>query len=247
MRVTTRLFASISLSLLLPFLLAAAPPDESRQTTLHVSELNCKKLFQVQVERLVSLRYPSALGMSDIEFRRRLSVLEGDLANGVQISEHENIPFLIVIPDRVLEVGTQFDLLELSEGKRGSSVYREPTEWIVDTVQTPDSPYLVFDVNTGLEPKTVSFDSLGQANQFLAAKERRGLTAAEAIVLVAQFPDVVMNNTTVYAAASIWSLGEEKATPRIGSTFGYPLLTYLLPNHFGRVPLPASCQDSEDR
>src|SRR2546422_4153590 len=205
--------------------------------------IGARKIFRTQVERLIRLGYPQAMQITPDQFRAILLPLSAQLSDRPQNSKRNNIPFLIVIPPRILSVGTQFDLLEIGKGKRGSALYR-PTWGITDTISTPTDPYLIFDVDLGnVRAGTHPFRSAVEARELLAERGRRGLTMAEAISLVPHSVQTVRAGA-VYATASSWPFDGTEAIPRIGTAFGYPLLTYVVAEYFHRDSLPASCQEA---
>src|SRR5437899_12938683 len=128
-------------------------------------------------------------------------------------------------------------------------MYREPTRWITDLVLTPAKPYLIFDVDLGVNSaETYDVRYLAETQKLLDEKGRRGLTVAETIALASHFPDIVQRNT-IYATASSWQFADSEGIPRLRSVLGYPLLSNVVAEYF-RVQgwvLPASCQKSPQR
>jgi len=217
--------------------------DNSHDQATLVAAGEAKKVFRDQVRRLVRVGYPKALGMTPEQFRPTLEPLSKQLDGGVRKTNKNNLPFLIVIPGSVMGFDTQFDLIEFENGKRGSAVYRQ-LGGIRNAVSTPEQPYLIFDINLGMGSKEIyHYDSVHAANELLSRNGRRGLTLAEAIALATQHPKTV-SKRTIYATASFWRFDNTEAIPRISSTFGYPLLTYLFADYFGNGPLPASCREA---
>jgi len=233
---------SLLLALLfaMPTPAAIASADSHARATL-VAEVETEQAFRNQIRRLVEVGYPKTLGMTTEQFRLMLEPLSKLINVGVRKTDKNNLPFLIVIPGSLMKIGTQFDLIEFENGKRGSATYREIDE-IRDAFLTPEQPYLIFDIDLGIGSKKIyRYNSVRAARELLSRNGRRGLTLAEAIALATQYPKIV-SKQTIYATASFWRYDNTEAIPRIGSTFGYPFLTYLFADYFGQGPLPASCR-----
>ena len=99
------------------------------------------------------------------------------------------VPFLPAIPRKILSLGEQMEML----WGRGVVDYVGVKPWLIrDAVETPSSPYYIFDMETNLEGEMKPRG----AGTLLRKRGRRGLTGSEAIAL-AMHTDVLSHGCVV--------------------------------------------------
>jgi len=160
-----------------------------------------KKLFEDQVQCLVKLGF-----REDINEKLGIGAFDRymEKLRDVATSEYEEVilsdnylPFLIIIPEKLVplseQIGKIVRSIRLWIGDEVIEVYRDfPSvyrpEKIVDYVDTPKHPYLLFNVENGSETEGLS---IAEAVQAIERKGRRPLTVTEGIALYLQKPEVI--------------------------------------------------------
>jgi len=148
-----------------------------------------RRLFQTQIQNLISKRYPDATGMSDGEFLSHVSPLKDKLALSKRLIG-PGLYFVVVIPESFVSIPKQISLL--SSGIEPLTKAFSPA-YIRDLsgLKTPRIPYLAIDiqVESGIQPA-----SPRQSLRRLQRAGRSGLTVVEGIALALHFPRVLVRS-----------------------------------------------------
>jgi len=168
-----------------------APQTRSCSTSEVVSPtLDClEKLFQTQIQNLISRRYPDAAGMSDEEFLSHVSPLKHKLAISKRLIGL-GLHFVVVIPESFVSIPKQISLLNSGIeplANSSSSAYK----WDLSGLKTPRTPYLAIDVQT---ESGIQSGSPRQSLRRLQRAGRSGLTVAEGIAVVLHFPNMLVRS-----------------------------------------------------
>lgn len=155
-----------------------------------------KALFRLQRARLFSLGYHAAAGMSEERFRTCLKPLK-DVAYEVTERRQGHTPFLIVVPAWLVTVTQKLALLALRGGPGAAALEVEMLR-NRQSVHVPRSPYLITQVNGGVE--TVTDEGCRAALSEIKTGARLGLTVDEGIALATHEPELL-------ARASIACMG----------------------------------------
>jgi len=145
-----------------------------------------EKLFQIQIQNLISKRYPDAAGMSEEEFLLYVSPLKNKLAISKRLAG-PGLNFVVIIPESFVSIPKQISLLNSGiepVANRSNSVCNDDMSGLT----TPRTPYLAIDVQTKSE---VQSGSPRQSLRRLQRAGRCGLTVAEGIAVVLHFPNTL--------------------------------------------------------
>ena len=134
-----------------------------------------EKLFDIAIKRLRKLGCPESIVLS-FE-RERQSILEKAWQTRI---DSGNIPFVFVIPIKYLGLNGMMGMIRY-KGKKGKTSL-DPSK-IGDIIETPETPYCIFNVNNGSATIGQTFE---ESESFIKGRGRRGLTAIETISLLIQ-------------------------------------------------------------
>jgi hypothetical protein len=170
-----------------------------------------ERLFQAQIDTLRNK------GLSEKNIgcllEKKISTLTR--CSGIEL-QSGRIPFVPVIPRTWLSLPTQLSMLPDYGTIRGSCV---PTLISFDTVETPQEPYYIFDVEDG---ESMCGVAPLQAAKLIRAQSRRGLTDVEAIALCLH-KDVLAHHY-VDAIASQYNEDGKMGVPSVIMKAGRPRL-----------------------
>jgi hypothetical protein len=141
------------------------------------------KLFDTQMQTLENHGCPPIILRA---FRDQKSSVIGK-AIKMDIPE-SNIPFLPIIPKSY--ASSDFQMLMIKNGNQAGFTYLEPDQ-ITDVVQTPNTPYFIFNVEDGRE---MCGKSPQDAEKLFEKQGRRGLTDTEVVALGVIYTDVLCNH-----------------------------------------------------
>jgi hypothetical protein len=99
-----------------------------------------------------------------------------------------NIPFLPIIPKSY--ASSEFQMPMIKNGNQAGFTYLDPNQ-ITDVVQTPNTPYFIFNVEDGRE---MCGKSPQDAERFIKERNRRCLTDTE-VVALGIYTDVLHNHS----------------------------------------------------
>lgn len=152
-----------------------------------------EKLFIEQKHKLLDLGYPEALKMDKDSFSAKyIEPLRKELGKIPENIPEGNLPFLIVIPDNILDIKKKMSMVKL--GQETGYVWKDfDFKELRDAegVKTPEDPYLIFDIENGDKMKGKSADDC--VKQF-AKENRRGLTTQEGIDLITHHPEILQDH-----------------------------------------------------
>lgn len=183
-----------------------------------------------QVQTLIEKEYPRAAGVDKNQFfKRHILPLKREVrrlpANKVRRLIHESrngeIPILLVIPEQVVPLSKQMRMVRLN-GEKGYINTKIGRFRNIDGIVTPDTPYLIFDVEDGTVALGISsFDYISQ----LEKQRRFPLTAVEGVALVTHFPRVLeVHNIDLpgsrCGSGDILDLSLEDGSPKLDSCKG---------------------------
>lgn len=156
----------------------------------HAKRQRREDLFDQQVRTLIGKGYPEVAGTDKDQFLGYVNPLRNRVHKAGEVGEG-HIPFLIVIPECLVSIPKQMSLVTL-EGKTGYTPYLNLTELRnADGVETPNVPYLIFDVENGSAMRDISPDNC--VKQF-AKQGRHGLTVDEGVALVTHYPETLKDH-----------------------------------------------------
>ncbi len=147
------------------------------------------EFFNQQVETLLSFGWHGVLGMAEKDFRlwldlMRLNRLQGRLLDEAGEADSDSIPFLIVVPHKMLPIKRQMELLVVGK-RRGYASLDSEKLWNPEGIGGSEFPYLVSGVDDGA-------GNVGRITKEVAGEIRRacrhGLTFEEGIALAVHFP-----------------------------------------------------------
>lgn len=186
--------------------------------------MNLRKLFEEQVETLVSKGYPERAGWTEAAFRRRLAPLRQHvetLKSDTCDYEMGRLPFVVVITRDLVPVDAAMSLVE-RQGKSGHVAMEpvRPEDFAPILKIPPGGVYLLAGIDRGEESLNVRPED---ALKMIRKKRRSPLTIEEGIALVTHHPDFLRKNHCFSLLASrrsdqrvpaIWIDGAKR--PKLG-------------------------------
>lgn len=186
-----------------------------------------KDMFEQQVQTLIDFGYADAAGMEVAEFLEYLYPLRS-IARKARETIVPHLPFLIVIPERLVSVPKQMALLVI-DGKKGKTFLRLGTLRNAYGIVTPNVPYIVLDVEDGsVTTSTAPSRSIYQ----LAGRGRRGLTAEEGIALATQSSEILKSHSLdlVGSRCDVDDIPGLSLSPASGPTLVWPYAASASPS-----------------
>ena len=200
------------------------------------------ELFAKQIKRIRERRLHILTGLSESEFlNRHIMPLKQFLAESVKDTQIEetHIPILIVVPENAVSLSYQLEKVRESINDMQLEHIIKP-EWFenAEGVSTPDTPYLLVDVETGYgmrntPPKKCVKTFLDQG--------RFALTVDEGIALITHFPEILQSHWIDLPGSVLIHkcVGEEvmkrgmlsSLPPAFGKATFVPTLNYLYYNY----------------
>ena len=176
-------------------------------------------LFDRQVERLIELGYHRAMGMAEVDFGDWLEPLYGRLGE-IGEAPPDHLPFLIVVPYRMLSVARQMEMLVVAK-KRGYASIDCGKLWSLDDLGSSEFPYLVCDVDDGTA-------TVGQTTVDVVTSIRhicrKGLTVEEGIALATHCPNLLPHHALALADTDY-----QRYVPELWLSSGGPTLGFDFP------------------
>jgi hypothetical protein len=179
-----------------------------------------------QVDKLVSLKYPEKIGISEEEFRSKAEFLRerfGEIEASEFDPENGYLPFVVVTKNESLSAEDAMRLVE-KDGKKGIAKLKphKSTDYsTIDSVKIPESQiYLLVGIERGEQYLNIRPED---ALKDIQKRNRSPLTIDEGIAIVTQYPDFLKKNNCFSLLASrmgnqtvpaIWINGEKH--PNLG-------------------------------
>ena len=178
--------------------------------------------LHVQIDRLVSLRYPQLLGMDAPAFKAALEPLADTVPSTSMVDiEHGSVSFVVVIRTPLAPVRAMLPLIE----RRGKTAIERlhpiaPEQFKpIDSVRLPHGhAYLLLDIDRGKDTLNVTPDA---ALHTLDQLGRSALTVEEGIALLTHFPELLQPNNCFSLLASRCG---DKRVPALWLSEGRPKL-----------------------
>lgn len=153
------------------------------------------ELFFKQVNRIIERKYFIPAGLSESDFiNNHIMPLKQLLdKNNLNTTLKENrIPILVVVPDAIVTLGYQLEKIRESINETQFNYIIKP-EWFknAEGVFTPETPYLLFDVETGYTKRNTPPKKCVRA---FNDEGRSALTIDEGIALITHFPEVLASH-----------------------------------------------------
>ena len=179
-----------------------------------------EKMFNEQMQKLLDIGYPEALKMDKESFSAKyIEPLRKELNKIPENIPEGNLPFLIVIPANILDLEKKMLMVKL-EQETGyiweDFDFKELKN--AEGVETPDIPYLVYNIENGAKMKGISANDC--VKQF-TKENRRGLTAQEGIDLIAHHPEILQDHYIDLAGSRYGS----RSVPNLWLSDGRPGLS----------------------
>ncbi|MCZ7440746.1 DUF5701 family protein [Micromonospora sp. WMMC241] len=157
--------------------------------------------FDRQLDRLVTLGYPTLAGLPEEAFRARLAPLRDAAvtgAAGLAAPTDRRVPFLLVTARELVPVPERIALTTLA-GKRKPGVLDRnfpaddlPTFHPIKELEVPAGPaYLLFDVDRGEEYRN---QPPSAALEDMTARDRLPITIDEGLAFVTLHPEALASN-----------------------------------------------------
>ena len=150
------------------------------------------ELFLKQVNRIIERKYFIPTGLSESDFIDNHIMLLKQLLDkdNVNTTLKENrIPILVVVPDTIVTLSYQLEKIRESINDTQFDYIIKPV-WFknAEGVSTPETPYLLFDVETGY---TMRNTPPKKCVKTFEDEGRLALTIDEGIALITHFPGVL--------------------------------------------------------
>ncbi len=170
---------------------------------MKLSELKIE--FDKQVEKLIKIKYPEKIGVSESEFKEQIEMLKeklGDIERFDFDPENGKVPFVIVVNIDKLKAEDAISLVE-KDGKEGVAKmkpYNSEDYSIIESVTIPESKfYLLICIERGTEylnirPEDALID--------IQKRKRSPLTINERIAIITHYPDFIKKNNCFSLLAS---------------------------------------------
>ncbi len=154
-----------------------------------------EELFAKQVNRTIERKFHIPTGLSESDFvNRHIIPLEQLLARNVKDTKigESHIPFLVVVPHAIVPLSYQLEMIRKSISDIELDHIIKP-EWFENApgVSTPDTPYLLLDVETGNAMKDTTPKKCVKT---FKDEGRFALTVDEGIALICHFPEVLQSH-----------------------------------------------------
>lgn len=151
-----------------------------------------ERLFNEQIERVIARNFPSSANLSQDDFIERYIdplrqvLIEHQLETEVL---EKCIPFLLVLPHNIVSLSYQLKVIRQTLNQKRLEYIIKP-EWFENApgVSTPNVPYLILDVDTGL---TMTNITPAKCIEKFHQEGRSALTIDEGLALVTHFPEVL--------------------------------------------------------
>jgi hypothetical protein len=162
-----------------------------------LTSLNAK--FTNQMNQLIVLGYPQALGMTTDEFKDALQPLRNQLSRIVDIEIPEkNLPILLVITDEKMPLPDQLQVINQRNWEESIRSF-DPKDLNTVVKLPPTNWYLLIDVEDGENTKIQFPDSGGLS---VKTPHRSQLTIDEGVALLAQKPALVSFGRAILLGSS---------------------------------------------
>lgn len=153
------------------------------------------ELFLKQVNRIIERKYFIPTGLSESDFiDNHIMPLKQLLdKDNVNTTLKENrIPILVVVPDTIVTLSYQLEKIRESINDTQFDYIIKPV-WFknAEGVSTPETPYLLFDVETGYTMRNTPPKKCVKA---FNDEGRLALTIDEGIALITHFPEVLASH-----------------------------------------------------
>jgi hypothetical protein len=176
--------------------------------------------FDGQVHTLIQLGYPVLTGISSDELVRRLTPLADQVA-ALPASDGDRIPFVLVPGEGAMPRSQAVELTELN-GRAGFTTMEDDDlkRFIPQPgVDIPAGPYLLLDVDTGMDTLDVVPD---EALTRITGAARSPITIDEGLALATHMPGILRARNSFSMLASrcgdrrVTALWVSKGRPRLG-------------------------------
>ncbi len=151
--------------------------------------------FDRQLGTLLDLGYPALAGLPAADFAALLAPLRSvAVAAGGAPATPDRVPFVVVLPAKLVPVTATMPLTALDGRPGGVSRLLPDVERFVPTDQAPapaTEPYLLVDVDRGAEFRDWTPDA---ALAVITERGRSPLTVEEGVALVTHFPGTLVKN-----------------------------------------------------